>query len=109
MISILTNLCLDNLLKSDSVLWCRKGKTIPSYELEAKVGWSGEIKDGDGTVVGTSEGTIHFPYIADENHDEDAELRVSTSTEGSVQQRLKDALLSKGKKVGRLLTLHSST
>lgn len=77
----------------------RKGKMIPSYELEIKLKWSGELKDGSGSSVGSGSGVVHLPYVADENHDEAPEIKVSCNTADSSSQRLKDLLLGKGKQV----------
>ncbi len=77
----------------------RKKKLIPSYELAVKGQWTGEIKDGSGTSVLSTSGTFQLPYISDENADEDPELTVSLTDEGSAQQRLKQAFVNKGKKV----------
>ncbi len=77
----------------------RKKKLIPSYELAVKGQWTGEIKDGSGTSVMSTSGTFQLPYISDENADEDPELTVSLTDEGSAQQRLKQAFVNKGKKV----------
>ncbi|DBB12392.1 hypothetical protein WJX82_000894 [Trebouxia sp. C0006] len=76
----------------------RKKKLIPSYELAVKGQWTGEIKDGSGTSVLSTTGTFQLPYISDENADEDPELTVSLTDEGSAQQRLKQAFVNKGKK-----------
>ncbi|MEW5304257.1 MAG: hypothetical protein WDW38_011278 [Sanguina aurantia] len=75
----------------------RKGKMIPSYELEIKLRWSGELRDGSGSSVGSGAGLVHLPYVADENHDEAPEMKVSCDTADSSSQRLKDQLLGKGK------------
>jgi activator of HSP90 ATPase len=77
----------------------RKKELIPSYELAVKGQWTGEIKDGSGTSVMSTSGTFQLPYISDENADEDPELTVSLTDEGSAQQRLKQAFVNKGKKV----------
>eukprot|EP00798_Chlamydomonas_sp_ICE-L_P010631 gene10631-12312_t len=53
----------------------RKSKLIPSYELEVKLWWKGEAKDGEGKTSALAHGSIHFPYIADENHDEEPEVK----------------------------------
>ena len=53
----------------------RKAKIIAGYEMELKIAYEGEIKV-DGEVVGTSSGTVHFPYIADENAGDQPEAKV---------------------------------
>lgn len=77
----------------------RKKKLIPSYELAVKGQWQGHIADGDGNKATTATGTFQLPYISDENADEDPELTVALTEEGSGQQRLKQAFVTKGKKV----------
>lgn len=54
----------------------RKNKIIPSYELEIKIGWKGEVKSGNDRNVGGAKGWFHVPYLADENADEKPEVRV---------------------------------
>lgn len=48
----------------------RKAKLIPSYELCIKVKWEGTTADGQ-----AGRGLIELPYVADENHDEDPEIK----------------------------------
>jgi hypothetical protein len=48
----------------------RKAKLIPSYELCIKVKWEGSTADGQ-----AGSGLIELPYVADENHDEDPEIK----------------------------------
>ena len=40
-----------------------------------------------------------MPYVADENADEDPELKVSTSSDSAAAQRLKEAFFRSGKQV----------
>lgn len=75
----------------------RKGKIIPGYELTVSLSWTGEAKDGQGNSLAQVKGKVEFPYIADENADEDPELKVSVLDEGPVGQRLREAFLAKGK------------
>ncbi len=77
----------------------RKQKLIPSYELAVKGQWKGGIKDGSQTTVASATGTFQLLYISYENAEEDPELTVSLAEEGSGQQRLKQAFVTKGKKV----------
>ena len=77
----------------------RKKKLIPSYELAVKGQWTGEINDGSQNSVASASGSFQLPYISDENADEDPELTVSLAEEGAGQQRLKQAFVTKGKKV----------
>lgn len=77
--------------------YCRKGKIIPGYEIAIRVAWKGEAKDGSGTSLATATGSLEFPYVADENADDDPELKVSVKDESSVGQRLREAFLGKGK------------
>lgn len=64
----------------DALLNVRKAKLIPSYELAVKVGWQGSTADG-----AAASGVLELPYVADENHDEDPEIRC-------VCARVKDTL-----------------
>jgi activator of HSP90 ATPase len=57
----------------DAILNVRKAKLIPSYELCIKVKWEGSTADGQ-----PGSGLIELPYVADENHDEDPEIRQAT-------------------------------
>ncbi|GLT27131.1 hypothetical protein SLA2020_021570 [Shorea laevis] len=75
----------------------RKGKIIPGYEINVVLSWEGEAKDAEGKSLLKVEGTVEMPYIADENADEDPELRVTVKDEGPIGKRLKDAMVAKGK------------
>jgi activator of HSP90 ATPase len=44
-----------------------------------------------------ADGFVEIPYIADENADEDPDLRVSVKDEGPIGKTLKEAMLAKGK------------
>eukprot|EP00245_Coleochaete_scutata_P004425 TRINITY_DN1700_c0_g2_i1.p1 TRINITY_DN1700_c0_g2~~TRINITY_DN1700_c0_g2_i1.p1 ORF type:complete len:372 (-),score=83.32 TRINITY_DN1700_c0_g2_i1:161-1213(-) len=75
----------------------RKGKIIPGYELKVKLGWKGECKDGSGQSVASATGKVEVPYLADENADEDPELRITAEGEGPAHARLREAMLTKGR------------
>ncbi|XP_062112178.1 uncharacterized protein LOC133823422 [Humulus lupulus] len=75
----------------------RKGKIIPGYEISVSIPWEGEAKDVDGKSLLKVEGVVEIPYIADENADEDPELRFSVKDEGPIGKRLKEAMVTKGK------------
>ncbi|KAI5078487.1 hypothetical protein GOP47_0006158 [Adiantum capillus-veneris] len=75
----------------------RKGKIIPGYELTVSLSWKGEAKDGQGNSLAQVTGRVEMPYVADENADEDPELKVSVLDEGAVGQRLREAFLATGK------------
>ncbi|KAJ7971429.1 activator of 90 kDa heat shock protein ATPase-like [Quillaja saponaria] len=77
----------------------RKGKIIPGYEISLTLSWEGEAKDSDGKSLLKVDGTVEIPYIADENADEDPEVRITVKDEGPIGRRLKEAMLSKGKPV----------
>jgi activator of HSP90 ATPase len=77
----------------------RKGKIIPGYELTVSLSWKGEAKDGEGNLISQVEGRVQMPYIADENSDEDPELRVSVLDDTPVGSRFRDAFLARGKAV----------
>ncbi|XP_004249183.1 uncharacterized protein [Solanum lycopersicum] len=84
-------------LEGEAYVNIRKGKIIPGYELNLVVSWEGEVKEADGSSVMKIEGNVEFPYIADENADEDPEVKVSVKDEGPIGKRLKDAFVVKGK------------
>ncbi|CAI9287858.1 unnamed protein product [Lactuca saligna] len=75
----------------------RKGKIIPGYELSVSINWQGEARDAEGKSLLIADGVVEIPYIADENADEDPDLRVIVKDEGPIGRRLKDAFLAKGK------------
>ncbi|GHP04884.1 hypothetical protein PPROV_000363700 [Pycnococcus provasolii] len=53
----------------EAYLNTRKGKRIPGYELDVKVSYEAIVKGNKVT------GKLHCPYLADENADDDAELK----------------------------------
>lgn len=81
-------------LAGDAILNVRKAKLIPSYELCIKLRWQGTSADGQ-----QASGLIELPYVADENHDEDPELRVVLPVEDKASQAVKEAILAAGKQV----------
>lgn len=76
----------------------RKGKLIPSYELHVKGTFLGEAR-GSGGQAARGEGRWELPYLAEENADEDPELRATAAGDGAAQ-RLRDAFLASAKPVG---------
>ncbi|KXZ44318.1 hypothetical protein GPECTOR_69g411 [Gonium pectorale] len=84
-------------MSGDAFLNIRKNKLIPSYDLEVRVGWTGELTDGEGKVVGTATGKLHLPHIGDDNHDEDPEIQIVTDTNSADAERLKQAVHKGGK------------
>ncbi|KAI6696659.1 hypothetical protein NL676_016778 [Syzygium grande] len=77
----------------------RKGKIIPGYEISVVLPWEGEARDSDGKSLLKVDGTVEIPYIADENADEDPEVRVLVKDDGPIGRRLKEAMVSRGKPV----------
>lgn len=61
--------------------------------------WKGEAKDGGGNSLATVTGLLEFPYVADENADDDPEVKVSVKDESLFGQRLREAFLAKGKAI----------
>ena len=59
----------------------------------------------DGDAAESASGSFHLPYVADENADEDPELKVSTSGDGTAARRLKEAFLGSGKQVRPHVTI----
>jgi activator of HSP90 ATPase len=72
----------------------RKGKLIPSYELELKLEWAGRTAGASSGV----QGTVHVPYIADENAgDGDAlEVRVAAQADDELSKACKAAVQKQG-------------
>ncbi|KAJ9533827.1 hypothetical protein QJQ45_026913 [Haematococcus lacustris] len=80
-------------LTGEATINNRKNKIIPAYELEIKLAWQGSA------LGKTCQGKIHLPYLADENHDEEPDLRFSSAEEDAASQALKTAFLTgQGKK-----------
>lgn len=77
----------------------RKGKIIPGYEISVVLAWEGEARDSDGKCLLKVDGTVEIPYIADENADEDPEVKVLVKDDGPIGRRLKEAMASRGKPV----------
>ena len=50
-------------------------------------------------MIASASGAVHLPYVAEENSDEDPEVKVSVSKEDAAGGRLKEVMLSKGRKV----------
>ena len=86
-------------VEGDAYVNVRRGKIIPGYEIALTLSWEGEVKDSDGKSVIKCDGTVEIPYIADENADEDPEVRIMVKDEGPLGKRLKEAMGSKGKPV----------
>eukprot|EP00252_Welwitschia_mirabilis_P027031 TRINITY_DN9104_c0_g1_i2.p1 TRINITY_DN9104_c0_g1~~TRINITY_DN9104_c0_g1_i2.p1 ORF type:complete len:335 (-),score=28.47 TRINITY_DN9104_c0_g1_i2:518-1432(-) len=82
-------------VEGDAYVNIRKGKIIPGYDLSVSVSWSGRV-GGDSEAVS---GTILFPYIADENADQDPEIRLSVASDSPNAEVLRQALFAKGKPV----------
>eukprot|EP00262_Sarcandra_glabra_P003503 TRINITY_DN1423_c0_g1_i1.p1 TRINITY_DN1423_c0_g1~~TRINITY_DN1423_c0_g1_i1.p1 ORF type:complete len:398 (-),score=59.79 TRINITY_DN1423_c0_g1_i1:158-1210(-) len=86
-------------LEGEAYVNIRKGKIIPGYEISLSLSWEGEAKGDDGNTILKVDGTVDFPYIADENADEDPEIKIAVKDDGPVGKRLKDAFLAKGKPI----------
>ncbi|KAL5995424.1 hypothetical protein ACLOJK_025484 [Asimina triloba] len=94
-------ICTKTLDKLDGEAYVnvRKGKIIPGYELSLTLSWEGEARNADGSTLLKVDGNVEIPYIADENADEDPELKVIVKDDGPIGRILKDAFLAKGKEV----------
>jgi activator of HSP90 ATPase len=86
-------------IKGEAVINNRKNKLIPAYELDLDLKWEGKLLDGSGAEVASPKGSIKLPYLSDENHDEEPEVKFSGETEDSATQRIKEAFQSQGKHV----------
>ncbi|KAL2320872.1 hypothetical protein Fmac_029841 [Flemingia macrophylla] len=84
-------------LDGEAYVNVRKGKIIPGYELSLSLAWHGEAKDSHGASLLKVDGTVDIPYISDENADEDPEVKVTVNDQGPIGNRIKDAVISKGK------------
>jgi hypothetical protein len=83
-------------VEGDAYLNVRKAKLIAAYELNVKIDFEGTTADGQ-----KGSGFIELPYVADENHDEDPEIRVVLPVDNKASQDLKAAILTHGKQVQR--------
>ena len=59
--------------------------------------WAGEVREGNGRAA-QGEGSWQLPYLADENADEDPELKVAANSDAAAQ-RLREAFLAQAKQV----------
>lgn len=79
-------------LTGDAYVNQRKGKLIPAWEVELKLGYSASRADGSGSQCS---GTVHLPYVADENADEDPEVKIlpgSNNDDSELAKLAKEAL-----------------
>ncbi|CAA6664253.1 unnamed protein product [Spirodela intermedia] len=95
-------------LEGEAYVNIRKGKVIPGYELSLSLSWEGEaISDSAAAAAGGGaasppllkvQGSVEVPYLADENADEDPEVRVTVrgGDNGPLERRIKEAFLAKG-------------
>ncbi|XP_077236257.1 aha1 domain-containing protein [Tasmannia lanceolata] len=86
-------------IEGEAYVNIRKGKIIPGYEISISLSWEGEARDAEGKTLLKVDGTVDFPYIADENADEDPEIKISVKDEGPIGKRLKEAFVLKGKSI----------
>ncbi|XP_058078699.1 uncharacterized protein LOC131227030 [Magnolia sinica] len=86
-------------LDGEAYVNVRKGKVIPGYELSLTLSWEGEARGADGSSLLKVDGTVEIPYIADENADEDPEVKITVKDDGPIGNTLKEAFVSKGKPI----------
>ncbi|KAH7656164.1 Activator of hsp90 atpase-like 1-like protein [Dioscorea alata] len=87
-------------LDGEAYVNIRKGKVIPGYELSLTLSFDAEAggDSDDSASLAKFSGTVEIPYLADENADEDPEVKVSLREEaGPIGTRIKEAFLAKGK------------
>jgi len=84
-------------ITGDANLYQRKKKLIPHYELEIKIKWSGEIKDGEGAVASSASGKFLLPYVAEENYGDEHEVQVLLDKDGAPGDKIKHAILAHAK------------
>lgn len=82
--------------KGEAIINNRKQKLIPAYELDITLRFKGQAGGPDAPVAGR----VLLPYVADENHDENPEVRFSSESDDAAAQRLKAAFAATGQKVG---------
>ncbi|CAM0911392.1 unnamed protein product [Alopecurus aequalis] len=83
-------------LDGEAYVNIRKGKVIPGYELSLSLSWEAEATSDSGVAKVT--GAAEVPYLADENADEDPELRITVrGDDGPLARRAKDAFIARGK------------
>ncbi|MQL85495.1 hypothetical protein Taro_018020 [Colocasia esculenta] len=92
-------------LEGEAYVNVRKGKVIPGYELSLSLSWEGEVlsdsADPAAPPLLSVQGAVEVPYLADENADEEPEVRVTVrgGDGGPLERRIKEAFLAKGKPV----------
>lgn len=74
-------------LEGEAYVNIRKGKIIPGYELNLILSWEGELKEADNNSVTKIEGNVEIPYIADENADEEPEIKVNVKEDGPIGEK----------------------
>ncbi|KAI4371961.1 hypothetical protein MLD38_010250 [Melastoma candidum] len=94
----LTSTSVDS-VEGEAYVNIRKGKIIPGYELSLSISWKGSALAPDGSEIVSVDGTVDIPYLADENADEDPEVRITVKDEGEVGKRCRDAMAKEGKKM----------
>jgi activator of HSP90 ATPase len=83
-------------LDGEAYVNIRKGKVIPGYELSFTLSWEAEAASESGVVKVS--GAAEVPYLADENADEDPDLRGTVRGEETpLARRAKDAFFARGK------------
>lgn len=83
-------------LDGEAYVNIRKGKVIPGYELSLTLAWEAEAASESGVVKVS--GAAEVPYLADENADEDPDLRITVRGEETpLARRAKDAFFARGK------------
>lgn len=84
-------------VEGEAFLNVRKKKLIPSYELSITANFEGSVIGSNGEVA--VNGKVLLPYIAEENHDEEPEVKVALEQENADTLKLKQAILNEGKQV----------
>lgn len=76
-------------LNGEAAISIRKGKKIVSYDFNSNVKWELNVKDGEGSVIGTVKGTYELPEISNDIDDdgEDYEVRPTVKEDSG---KLKD-------------------
>lgn len=83
--------------EGDVILNVRKAKLIAAYELDITLSWHGEKRDDSGACTAFTDGKLQIPYLSEENHDEDPELRVTTASSTSDAEHIRQFFINEAR------------
>lgn len=76
---VVTTVAEDIKVEGEAFMNRRKNKIIPAYEIKVTIPFAGA---SDHPAADGCAGSVVFPYLGDENQDEDAEVKVEVSKDG---------------------------